>query len=59
MTHSNTEAIKNDTSFIGTNIPTIESRIDAIRHGVDLAKHGMFMTWISPINFPTFAKWLR
>lgn len=46
MIHSSAEVVKDDTSFIRTHIPVIESRLDVIRHE-------KLMGWISPTNFPS------
>lgn len=52
MTYSNTEAVKNDTGFIRTHIPTIESGLDVIRLDQNCAWHEKLMGWISPTDFP-------
>lgn len=51
--HSNTEAIKDDTGFIRSSIPAIQSQVSTLRHQGELAKHSMLMTWISRMDFST------
>ena len=52
VAQSNTEVIKDDTSFVRASVPAIESKIDMIRHDSDRAQHSMLMTWISGMDFP-------
>ncbi|KAH8702902.1 ankyrin repeat domain-containing protein [Phaeosphaeriaceae sp. PMI808] len=46
------QAIKDDSGFIRTQVSTINSTIDTIRQDQDDARHGKLMDWISPTNFP-------
>ncbi|KAF1950514.1 hypothetical protein CC80DRAFT_426705 [Byssothecium circinans] len=52
LTHSNTEAIKNDTGFIRLHIPAMESGLDRVQQRQDQAKRDKIMEWISRTDFP-------
>ncbi|MCJ1424509.1 hypothetical protein MMC29_002397, partial [Sticta canariensis] len=52
ITHSKVEAVKDDTSFIRTHIPGVQSGLDVIQQDHDHARHKKLMGWISPTEFP-------
>ena len=45
------QAIKDDTEFVRTCIPTIHARVNTIRQDQDHAKYNKLMAWISLIDF--------
>jgi hypothetical protein len=46
------KAIKNDTDFVRTNIPVIQSGVDKLRQDQDAANHYKLLEWISPTDYP-------
>ncbi|KAH7381631.1 ankyrin repeat-containing domain protein [Pyrenochaeta sp. MPI-SDFR-AT-0127] len=52
MAHSNTEAIKDDTGFLRSSLPILESKVDSLQDEGELAKHRKLVAWLSPMDFP-------
>ncbi|KAF1955604.1 hypothetical protein CC80DRAFT_549295 [Byssothecium circinans] len=46
------QAIKDDTSFVRTHIPVIQSGVDAIRQDQESMRHRRLLEWISPTDYP-------
>lgn len=46
------QAIKDDTSFVRTQIPIIRSGVDEIRQDQDSVRHRKLLEWISPTDYP-------
>ncbi|KAF2192220.1 hypothetical protein K469DRAFT_716724 [Zopfia rhizophila CBS 207.26] len=46
------QAIKDDTSFVRTHVPVIQSGVDKIRQDQDSARHRRLLEWISPTDYP-------
>ncbi|KAH8707190.1 ankyrin repeat domain-containing protein [Phaeosphaeriaceae sp. PMI808] len=46
------QAIKDDTNFVRTHVPVIQSGVDEIRQDQDAAKHRRILEWISPTDYP-------
>lgn len=46
------QAIKDDTNFVRTQVPAIQSRVDEIQQGQADAKHNKMVGWISPTKYP-------
>ncbi|RYP77300.1 hypothetical protein DL769_003449 [Monosporascus sp. CRB-8-3] len=46
------QAIKDDTNFVRTHVPAIQSGVDKIQQGQDHAKHRRLVEWISPTDYP-------
>ncbi|RMZ68355.1 ankyrin [Pyrenophora seminiperda CCB06] len=46
------QAIQDDTHFVRTHVPVIQSGVDEIRQEQDAAKHRRILEWISPLDYP-------
>ncbi|KAH9864036.1 hypothetical protein J1614_009969 [Plenodomus biglobosus] len=46
------QAIKDDTNFVQTHVPAIQSRVNKIRQDEADLKHGKMLDWISPTHYP-------
>ena len=46
------QAIKDDTHFVRTHVPVIQSGVDEIQQDQDAAKHRRILEWISPSDYP-------
>jgi hypothetical protein len=46
------QAIKDDTNFVRTHVPIIQSGVDEIRQDQDAARHRRLLEWISPTEYP-------
>ncbi|KAK7177829.1 hypothetical protein PSPO01_16121, partial [Paraphaeosphaeria sporulosa] len=46
------QAIKDDTTFVRTHVPAIQSRVDEIQQDQADAKHDKMVGWISPTDYP-------
>ncbi|KAI0569585.1 ankyrin repeat domain-containing protein [Pyrenophora tritici-repentis] len=46
------QAIKDDTHFVRTHVPVIQSGVDEIQQDQDAAKHRRILEWISPTDYP-------
>ncbi|KAL1602368.1 hypothetical protein SLS60_005784 [Paraconiothyrium brasiliense] len=46
------QATKDDTNFIRTHVPAIQSGVDRIQHDQAKAMHSKIVEWISPTNYP-------
>ncbi|KAF2711109.1 hypothetical protein K504DRAFT_475959 [Pleomassaria siparia CBS 279.74] len=47
------QAIKDDTGFVRTHVPIIQSGVDKIRQDQDSASHRTLLEWISHSDYPT------
>ncbi|OCK74174.1 hypothetical protein K432DRAFT_438081, partial [Lepidopterella palustris CBS 459.81] len=45
-------AIKDDTNFVRTHVPALQSGVDKIQQDQADAKHGKMVEWISPTDYP-------
>ncbi|KAF2200242.1 ankyrin, partial [Delitschia confertaspora ATCC 74209] len=46
------QAIKDDTIFVRTRVPTIQAGIDTVSQNQDQAKHCRLLEWVSPTAYP-------
>ncbi|EOA81085.1 uncharacterized protein SETTUDRAFT_44889 [Exserohilum turcica Et28A] len=46
------QSIKEDTHFVRTHVPIIQSGVEEIRQDQDAAKHRRILEWISPSDYP-------
>jgi Cdc6-like AAA superfamily ATPase len=46
------QAIKDDTNFVRTHVPALQSGVDKIQQDQADAKHGKVVEWISPTDYP-------
>ncbi|KAF2679335.1 hypothetical protein K458DRAFT_347022, partial [Lentithecium fluviatile CBS 122367] len=46
------QAIKDDTNFVRTHVPALQSGMDKIQQDQADAKHGKMVEWISPTDYP-------
>jgi Cdc6-like AAA superfamily ATPase len=46
------QAIQDDTNFVRTRVPRIQSRVDQIQQDQADARHSKIVEWISPTNYP-------
>lgn len=47
------QAIKDDTDFVRTHVPAIQSGVDKILQDQEYAEHRRVIEWISPTDYPT------